>query len=150
MTQNVALIVALAARLEVLFKEIPENHPATRKAVLAYAGYVLDHVKPQAMLAAVPKVEGESAIAYLVRNLERIKTVPEYRWPKIRGAAEHLPNSVFAPTAAAQEILRGKSLAPAETLELLSWLEPVFTRYPALKEGAMSAIRGAALPNSSV
>lgn len=138
MNPKVALIVALSARLELLFEQLPPESKNVKKAVLDYSSYVLDHSKPQAVLAAMKPLKGETAISYLIRHIERINTVPEYRWPKIRGAAEHLPQGVFAPTAAMQEILRGKTLGPRDTLELLSWLEPVWAKYPELKSATQS------------
>lgn len=144
MDSKVALVIALTARLEQFFHTLPPESEKAKKSVLLYSSYVLDHSKPQAMLAASPRLKGETAVQFLVRFIDRIKTVPEYRWPKPKGEPQHVPQVAYATTAALHEILRGKKLAPGVVLELVSWIEPVWEVYPTLKEPALAAIREAA------
>lgn len=142
MNPKIALVLAYAGKMHQLFEALPKDDSLSRAMLLKMASHFLDHTRPDRVLASVPRLKDESSVSYLLRNHERIRTLPVYRWPVWPIPAERMPQALFGPMEALKQLMRGEALPPREVLTLLSWLEPVWDTWPQLKDPVNSYIAG--------
>lgn len=131
--QRLALIFAVAGRLQLIFNDLPKEDTRMRGTVLALASHVLDYSRPETSIIINKPEPTESQLAFLVRCHDRIRVLPQYRWPHLKFPPETLPQMLFGPLQATKQLLAGSILSPQEVLEFTAWLEPVWTVHPTLR-----------------
>jgi hypothetical protein len=138
MNGRVALCLAAAARLQLAFDA--SSHQEHRKQLLNLAADCIDKTCPhpeKSMELALRRKANATGdqLALLVEAAQLLMPVREYGWPARRvrpndWPAEHAP----ALRAVEQQLKQNSACPPAARVAVLTWLVPVWARYPQLQE----------------
>jgi len=143
MHPKVALCLAAAARLQMDFDA--EWRPDVKKQLLDIAVDFIDKTAPapgrEPELALLRRAsQSQDQVAFLVEAGHMMLPVREYGWPARRVKPNQWPLDQAPALRALEQVLKQSCCPPQAAQALLTWLEPVWPKYPRLQDCCIAAL----------